>query len=83
MDFDKRFLVPAPVPTAGPALTYARRGTKIVIAATQDDRIQVQKLWTGPSKKEECYVYPVAEATVAREKWLETLKSEGYKVRAE
>lgn len=80
MDFDTKFKVENPSPvTQDVPLTFARRGTKISFSVTTENKIQIQKLWTGPHTKQEVYEYPPEE--VPKEMWRDQLQQEGYKIK--
>lgn len=85
MEFDAAKKVENPLPILENAkLVFARRGTQIVISATEaENKVQVRKIWTGPHKKEEIYEFDANEMLANNElqRWIDTLKAEGYKVR--
>lgn len=82
MDFDIKYKVVVPaVIQEGSRLVFARRGTKLVFGVTQDNKVQIQKVWTGPHAKEEIFEYPAGD--VPKEAWKDQLDKEGYRIRAE
>lgn len=81
MEFDSKRKVDKPsVVLAGSQVEFARRGTKLVFASTQDDKVQITKIWTGPHSKSEVYEYPSKEIDVAE--WKKSLTADGYKLRS-
>ncbi len=80
MDFDQSKKVEKPAEVVeGSVIEFARRGSKLVFAATKDGKVQIQKVWTGPHSKQETYEFLPTE--VNKEQLDSQLKSEGYKLR--